>query len=96
MFIRNDTPRKATGGRPQRTSKLTAKAKAAMEHDEDEDEAPMSVSEALKNPLWHVSLEPEVKACAACPGKLLKNPVMIEVHMKSGVSCCFISRHARC
>ncbi|KAM5538436.1 hypothetical protein V8D89_007769 [Ganoderma adspersum] len=52
--------------------------------EEDGDEAPMSVSEALKNPLWHVSLEPEVKACAACPGKLLKNPVMIEVHMKSG------------
>ena len=60
---------------------------ASDEEDEDEDEEPpMSVSEALQNPLYLVSLEPEVKACVVCPGKLLKNPTMIDVHLKSGVS----------
>ncbi|KAI0368693.1 hypothetical protein BV20DRAFT_454445 [Pilatotrama ljubarskyi] len=49
----------------------------------DEDEPPLSVSEALQNPLYLVSLEPEVKACIVCPGKLIKNPIMAEVHLKS-------------
>ncbi|TBU43761.1 hypothetical protein BD309DRAFT_1009562 [Dichomitus squalens] len=55
------------------------------EEDEDEDDGvSMTVSESLQNPLWHVSLEPEVKACAVCPGKILKNPVMVDVHINSG------------
>ncbi|KAI0749437.1 hypothetical protein C8Q80DRAFT_1162032 [Daedaleopsis nitida] len=54
------------------------------ESDDEDEEPPMSVSEALQNPLYVVSLEPEVRACIVCPGKLLKNPVMIDVHMKSG------------
>ncbi|KAH9856580.1 hypothetical protein C2E23DRAFT_865989 [Lenzites betulinus] len=58
------------------------------EEDEDEDEdeegePPMSVSEALQNPLYIVSLEPEIKACVICPGKLIKNPIMGDVHIKS-------------
>ena len=53
--------------------------------EEEDEEPPMSVSEALQDPLYLVSLEPEVKACVVCPGKLLKNPTMIEVHLKSGV-----------
>lgn len=63
------------------------------DEEDEEDEPPMSVSEALQNPLWHVSLESEVKACAVCPGKLLKNPIMIDVHMKSGVSRYFTARN---
>ncbi|KAI0833315.1 hypothetical protein BC628DRAFT_1414134 [Trametes gibbosa] len=54
------------------------------EEDEEEDgEPPMSVSEALQSPLYIVSLEPEMKACIVCPGKLIKNPIMGDVHLKS-------------
>lgn len=52
---------------------------------EDEGEPPMSVSEALQNPLYIVSLDPEVRECIVCPGKLIKNAVMGEVHIKSNV-----------
>ena len=52
----------------------------------DEDVAPMTLSEALQDPLHILEEEPEVKGCIVCPGKLLKNPVMIDVHIKSGVS----------
>ncbi|KAI1793181.1 hypothetical protein LXA43DRAFT_1060185 [Ganoderma leucocontextum] len=48
----------------------------------DEDEEDQAL--APINPLRNVFLEPEVKACAVCPGKFLKNPVMIDVHMKLG------------
>ncbi|KAI0359995.1 hypothetical protein OH77DRAFT_888741 [Trametes cingulata] len=53
------------------------------EEEDDEGEAPMTVSEALQNPLYLVSLEPEVKQCIVCPGKLIKNPIMADVHLKS-------------
>jgi len=49
----------------------------------DAGEPPLSVSEALKDPLYLISLEPEVRACIACPGKLLKNSTMCEVHRSS-------------
>ncbi|KAH9930022.1 uncharacterized protein B0H18DRAFT_159283 [Fomitopsis serialis] len=49
----------------------------------DAGEPPLSVSEALKDPLYFISLEPEVRACVACPGKLLKNSTMCEVHRSS-------------
>ncbi|RDX57446.1 hypothetical protein OH76DRAFT_43878 [Lentinus brumalis] len=53
--------------------------------EEDEDEVPsMTVTEVIRNPIYLISAEPEVKACFVCPGKLLKNPIMIDVHMKSG------------
>lgn len=52
----------------------------------EEDEAPLTLSEALKDPLYTIEEEPEVKGCIVCPGKLLKNPVMIDVHLQSGVS----------
>ncbi|KAI0787852.1 hypothetical protein C8Q74DRAFT_1216402 [Fomes fomentarius] len=55
------------------------------ESEEEEDEGPsMTVSEALRDPLYLISREPEVKCCILCPGKLLKNSTMIEVHLKSG------------
>lgn len=49
----------------------------------DADEPPVSLTEALKDPLYTISLEPEIKACVSCPGRLLKNPTMEEVHRSS-------------
>lgn len=57
-----------------------------QEGESDEDEEPtMSISAALQNPLHVVSLDPEIRTCVVCPGKLLKNAKMIEVHMASNV-----------
>jgi len=43
----------------------------------------ISVQDALEDPVYLVSLEPDLKACIVCPGKLLKHPKMIEVHKSS-------------
>lgn len=62
------------------------------EGESDEDEEPtMSISAALQNPLHVVSLDPEIRTCVVCPGKLLKNAKMIEVHMASNVCLPFSS-----
>lgn len=54
-----------------------------------EDSIPeMSVTEAVKDPVYVVSLQPQIKACILCHGKLLKNNKMSEVHKASKVSCC--------
>lgn len=56
------------------------------EEDESEAENPeISVQDALDDPVYLISLDPDVKACIVCPGKLLKHPKMIEVHRTSGV-----------
>lgn len=56
---------------------------------EIEDSIPeMSVTEAVKDPVYVVSLQPQIKACILCHGKLLKNNKMSEVHKASKVSCC--------
>jgi hypothetical protein len=47
---------------------------------------PMNMEEALRDPIYLVSLDPEVKACIICPGKLLKNTKMSDIHMSSNVS----------
>ncbi|KAH9838582.1 uncharacterized protein C8Q71DRAFT_856519 [Rhodofomes roseus] len=52
-------------------------------HSDDDQEPQLSVAEALKDPLYLISLEPEVRACIACRGKLLKNAIMCEVHRSS-------------
>ncbi|KAJ6512950.1 hypothetical protein C8R45DRAFT_330500 [Mycena sanguinolenta] len=52
--------------------------------DEDEgEEPPISVEEALRDPVYVVSIEPDVKACIACPGKLLKNAEILKLHRAS-------------
>ncbi|KAJ6624068.1 hypothetical protein B0H10DRAFT_2008374 [Mycena sp. CBHHK59/15] len=52
--------------------------------DEDEgDEPPISVEEALKDPVYIVSLQPDVKACIACPGRVLKSAEVVSVHRAS-------------
>jgi hypothetical protein len=51
-----------------------------------EDEVQLSVEEALNNPLYIVSIQPDIRACILCPGKVLKNIKMAEVHKDSQVS----------
>jgi hypothetical protein len=63
---------------------------SADEGDEDAEEngaktPELSVQDALDDPIYLVSLEPDIKACIACPTKLLKHPKMIEVHKASNV-----------
>jgi hypothetical protein len=54
------------------------------EDEEDEEEDPsITVSQALKDPLYIVSILPDVKACIVCPGKLLKNVKMVQLHRTS-------------
>jgi len=54
------------------------------DEDEDDDDAvDMSVEEALHNPLYIVSIQPDIRACILCPGKLLKTPKVVEVHEAS-------------
>ena len=61
-----------------------------VESDEDETDHPdsgpqITVAEALQDPLYVVSMDPEIQSCVLCPGKRLKNPAMIRVHMQSQV-----------
>lgn len=56
------------------------------ESDDNEDLPEISVIEAVKNPVYIVSIQPKVEACILCPGKLLKNQKMSEVHKASKVS----------
>ena len=54
------------------------------EDEEDEEEDPsITVSQALKDPLYIVSILPDVKACIVCPGKLLKTVKMVQLHRTS-------------
>ncbi|KIK99585.1 hypothetical protein PAXRUDRAFT_822577 [Paxillus rubicundulus Ve08.2h10] len=45
-----------------------------------DDEPPMSVAEALKNPIYLISLDPTVHGCILCRGKLIKSAGMAAVH----------------
>ena len=54
------------------------------EDEEDEDQDLVTVSQALTDPLYVASsLQPEVKACIICPGKVLKGLKMEELHLAS-------------
>ena len=54
--------------------------------DNEEDKPPqLSVADALEDPIYLISLEPDVKGCITCPGKVLKHPKMINTHKSSGV-----------
>ena len=57
------------------------------EEDDNDYEAgvQMTVEEALHNPLYIISLQPDIRGCIVCPRKLLKNDIMISVHVKSQV-----------
>lgn len=60
---------------------------------EEDEIPPMSVMEAVSDPLYVVSLDPDVRACILCPGKLLKNTRMSDIHKASKVSA---MRHILC
>ena len=54
--------------------------------DNEQEKPPqLLVTDALEDPIYLISLEPDVKGCITCPGKVLKHPKMINVHMSSGV-----------
>jgi hypothetical protein len=53
------------------------------EEEEEEEDPNVTVSQALKDPLYVVSVLPEVKACIICPGKLLKGAKMVQTHRES-------------
>ena len=55
--------------------------------DEDEPGVQMTVEEALHNPLYIVSIQPDIRDCIVCPRKLLKNDTMASVHTRSQVRC---------
>ena len=70
------------------------------DEESNQDKLPeMSVTAAVADPVYLVSLDPETKACILCPGKLLKNATMADVHRASKVSqtsqlilpCCLVS-----
>jgi hypothetical protein len=54
------------------------------DEEEDEEEDPsITVGQALKDPLYNVSVLPDIKACIVCPGKLLKSIRMVQLHRTS-------------
>ena len=65
----------------------------ALDGSEDDDDddyeagGQMTIEEALHNPLFIISIQPDIRGCIVCPHKLLKNDTMVSVHTKSQVRC---------
>ncbi|KAI6108039.1 hypothetical protein F5141DRAFT_1120303 [Pisolithus sp. B1] len=55
--------------------------------------SPISIEEALKNPVYLISLDPTVHGCILCKGKIIKNAEMAVVHKGSVVlfTCFFLT-----
>ncbi|KIK10009.1 hypothetical protein K443DRAFT_136083 [Laccaria amethystina LaAM-08-1] len=53
------------------------------EEEEKEEDPSITVAQALQDPIYVVSVLPEVKACIVCPGKLLKGVKMVQLHRTS-------------
>ncbi|KAJ7067115.1 hypothetical protein C8F01DRAFT_1120332 [Mycena amicta] len=51
--------------------------------DEDEELPPITLEDALKDPIFVISTEPDVKGCVLCLGKLLKSPDFVSIHVAS-------------
>lgn len=61
--------------------------------DDDEAEQPfISVQEALRDPLFLVSIQPDIKACVVCPGRRLKGSQMTDVHKKSNACTLLVQK----
>lgn len=54
-----------------------------VDEDEDEEESPISIEEALKDPVYLISIDPTVYGCVLCRGKIIKNADMAAVHKGS-------------
>ncbi|KIK42061.1 hypothetical protein CY34DRAFT_12627 [Suillus luteus UH-Slu-Lm8-n1] len=50
---------------------------------DDDAEPPILLSEALRDPVYVVSLDPDVRACILCKGKVIKGTQMSTVHKAS-------------
>ena len=53
------------------------------DEEEEEEDPSITVGQALKDPLYIVSVLPDIKACIVCPGKLLKSVKMVQLHRTS-------------
>jgi hypothetical protein len=51
--------------------------------DEEDERPPISVGDALRSPIYVVSIDLDAKNCVVCPGKFLKNSQMVAVHETS-------------
>ncbi|KAF9052455.1 hypothetical protein BDZ89DRAFT_1153835 [Hymenopellis radicata] len=51
--------------------------------DEADEDVDMTVKQVLVNPLHPSPSNPDITKCFICPGKLLKNETMIQLHLKS-------------
>ena len=77
----------ASGEEDQEDAEHDHDDEGSAEDSEDELVLPnISVTEAVRDPVYTVPLDPDVKACILCPGKLLKNTNMVDVHKSSKVS----------
>ena len=70
---------------------LVEGAEAVEGDDESEpgdadEESPITVEEALKDPIYLISLEPTVHGCILCKSKIIKNAQMATLHRNSTVS----------
>lgn len=61
---------------------------------EDEDPS-ITTQVALRDPIYLVSVQPELKACIVCPGKLFKGVKMIDLHKHSNACTVSLSDTAR-
>lgn len=57
---------------------------------ENKDDPLVSVDQALLDPIYVVSVYPEVKACIVCPGKQLKGQKMTQWHCASNACNVFL------
>ncbi|KAG2070088.1 hypothetical protein BDR04DRAFT_1100527 [Suillus decipiens] len=55
----------------------------SVEEMEDDEEPPILISEALRDPIYVVSLDPDIRACILCKGKVIKGTQMSTVHKAS-------------
>jgi hypothetical protein len=53
------------------------------EDDSDELHPPISVKEALRDPVYVVAVDPPAHGCIACPGKIFKSSDTLEQHKTS-------------
>ncbi|KAF8440373.1 hypothetical protein L210DRAFT_3645541 [Boletus edulis BED1] len=65
---------------------MDGEAEIAVSEDEGvNEEPPISVEEALKDPIYLISLDPTVHGCVLCKGKLIKNAGMTTAHKNANV-----------
>jgi hypothetical protein len=57
--------------------------------DKEDDRPSISVRDALRSPIYVVSVALDARSCVVCPGKTLKNSQMAAVHEHSDVCCLF-------